>query len=101
MSPQDFHVRGVQRAQRRTPLFIRKHKKIMKNIGKTLGGAVLIALLSVGVAGAQTTTTSGGTTTVGTPNTGMGGDTAMNVLILGSSALVAVAGAAYLRRKNI
>ncbi len=75
---------------------------------KIIGTMALALMVSAGVAGAQTTTdtvttdTAGGavsTTTTGlpgTPNTGVGGDAAENMLLLGSSALAAIAGAAYL-----
>lgn len=52
-------------------------------------------LLSASSVGAQTTTA---TTTPGTPNTGAGGNGA-NMLLLGTSALVALAGAGYLARR--
>lgn len=69
-------------------------------------GALTIAgsLLSSGVAFAQTTTpTTSTTTTTGTvtaPNTGAGGDAAQNIALLGGSALILLAGALYLGRKE-
>lgn len=60
--------------------------------------ALVAALSSAGVVAAQTTTA---TTTPGTPETGVGGDVAGNLALLGSSALVALAGAAYISRKLI
>lgn len=67
---------------------------------KIIGGTVLAFLLSAGVAAAQTSTTS--TTTVGTPNTGAGGSAA-NLILLGSTAALALAGLTYLSlsRKNL
>ncbi|MDE1925426.1 MAG: hypothetical protein KGH79_04610, partial [Patescibacteria group bacterium] len=52
---------------------------------------------------AQTTTytTATGTTsttTPGAPNTGAGGDTTQNLLLLGISGLIVIAGGAYLAR---
>lgn len=47
--------------------------------------------------GTPNTGTATGTTGIpGTPNTGVGGDAAENMLLLGSSALAAIAGAVYL-----
>jgi hypothetical protein len=54
----------------------------------------------------STTTTGGGTggvtttTTPGTPNTGVGGDVATMLLLLGVSAVIAVIGAVYLARQS-
>jgi|GEM_PF-4632577 len=70
--------------------------------------AAIAPLLTMGaVALAQTTTTAttttGGataTTTPGTPNTGVGGDVAMTLLVLGASALIAVVGTLYLTRRG-
>ncbi len=56
------------------------------------------ALLTAGtVANAQTTIA---TTTPTVPSTGQGGNMLVNILILGSSALIAVAGVTYLIRKS-
>lgn len=46
-----------------------------------------------------TSTTTRSTTTPGIPNTGAGGDAGTTMLILASSALLAIAGAAYLRQR--
>lgn len=62
-------------------------------------GAVVLAssfLLGNGIAFAQTSATP---TTPGVPSTGTGGNSAANVLILGASALAALAGGLYLTRK--
>ena len=66
-------------------------------IQKSIAGAALtVALLvaSSGVALAQTTTT-----TPTTPNTGAGGDAAANMLVLGTSALLALSSGVYLARR--
>lgn len=74
-------------------------------VGKIISSAALATILLAGGAGiamAQTTTTTGttGTTgTVGVPNTGAGGDAAVNILLLGTSALIAIGGGSYLARK--
>lgn len=48
-----------------------------------------------------TSTTHGATsTTPGVPNTGAGGNAAVNFAVLGAAALVAAGGAAYLARKR-
>jgi LPXTG-motif cell wall-anchored protein len=65
---------------------------------KFLGTATLALLLMAGGASAQTSTTS--TSTVGTPNTGAG-NAAANLVVLGSSAAIALAGLAYLSRRNL
>jgi len=72
------------------------------NYKKVLGALTILgALATGGTALAQTTTTST-TSSPGSPNTGAGGTAAENLALLGGSALVAVAGAAYLaRRKSI
>jgi hypothetical protein len=80
---------------------------------KLMSGTALAFLLTAGIAAAQTSTstdtsasttdtlnTSANSSAVGTPNTGDGGDTAMNMAILGTSAAVAVGGAALLRRRS-
>jgi hypothetical protein len=73
----------------------------LKIIGKTLGTAAIGTLLMTGAAFAQTTTDDvTGTTTVGTPNTGAGGDLAVNMLLLGGSALAAIGALAYLRKQQ-
>ncbi len=85
---------------------------------KLIGAAALALLLSASVAAAQTTnygTTNTGTTktsvtssttkaktattTPGAPNTGAGGDMATNMALLGTSAVAALAGIAYLGRR--
>jgi uncharacterized protein HemX len=82
------------------------------NLQKTLGAIAIgsALLLTSGVAYAQTssTTSSGSTTTTtdttGTtptaPNTGAGGDSANNMAVLVTSALVAAAGLGYLARRK-
>lgn len=66
---------------------------------KNLIGAIALAMmLTAAVASAQTTTTTG--TTPAVPNTGAGGDTAANVVVLAGSALAALAGATYLGRSR-
>jgi hypothetical protein len=73
----------------------------LKTIGKTLGTATIGTLLMTGAAFAQTTTDDvSGSTTVGTPNTGAGGDLAVNMLLLGGSAAAAIAAFAYLRKRE-
>lgn len=85
---------------------------------KILGTAAVLSLLALaGPALAQTATGAsstlyGGTTsatgasgtmtstTPGAPNTGAGGDTTQNLVLLGLSGLVVVAGGAYLARKG-
>jgi hypothetical protein len=80
----------------------------LKTIGKALGTAAAGTLLMTGAAFAQTDTTGttdttdlSGSTTVGTPNTGAGGDLAVNMLLLGGSAAAAVAAFAYLRKQRV
>lgn len=80
---------------------------------KKVAGALAVAsmLLVSGVAFAQTTTTdltgssttsgTSTTTTPGVPNTGAGGDTTANLIVLGASGLVVAAGGTYLLRKKI
>lgn len=65
-------------------------KKIAR---KVVGAAALALLLATGVASAQTTTD----TTV--PNTGAGGNMVVNVITLGTSGMIALAGAAHLARR--
>jgi LPXTG-motif cell wall-anchored protein len=60
---------------------------------KLVNGAAAATLFAAGIASAQTATTS--TTTPGVPNTGAG-DIALNAVILGISAMIAVGGALYL-----
>jgi len=74
---------------------------------KKLAAAITTAALLFGapVAFAQTTTTTGTTDTTvtstpGAPNTGAGGDATANVLLLGISGLVVVAGGAYFARRS-
>lgn len=67
---------------------------------KLFGVLILLAVLLAlggGVAEAQTTTP---TTTPGVPNTGAGSDAGLNLLLLGASGLVALAGGAYLLTKK-
>lgn len=59
---------------------------------KFVNGAAAATLFAAGVASAQTTTS---TTTPGVPNTGAG-DIALNAVILGISAMIAIGGALYL-----
>lgn len=59
---------------------------------KFVNGAAAASLFVAGIASAQTTTS---TTTPGVPNTGAG-DIALNAVILGISAMIAVGGALYL-----
>lgn len=69
---------------------------------KILSAAAVAFLLSAGAASAQTSTTStSSTSTVGTPNTGAGGTAAANLIILGSTAAIALAGLTYLSRRNL
>ena len=84
---------------------------------KTLAALTIAgALASSGVAFAQTASTTTGTGTTNTttttdtntttatpaaPNTGSGGDAATTMAMLGGSALVVAAGAAYLARKRV
>lgn len=62
-----------------------------------VSAAALAVLLSAGAASAQTTTS---TTTPGTPNTGVGGSATTNAIVLGSTAAIALLGAAYIARKR-
>ena len=58
--------------------------------------ALLIVILATGnVASAQT-----GTTTPGVPNTGAGGNAAQNLLLITSSALLALSGGMYLLQRR-
>ncbi len=71
----------------------------MRSGKKLVGAAVIGAMLFLGgTAFAQTTTS---TTTPGVPNTGVGGDAATNLLVLGTSLAVLVVGGAYLGRKAL
>ncbi len=75
----------------------------MTRYQKALGALTIAAsLLSGSVAFAQTTTPTTTTTTsaVTAPNTGVGGDAAQNIALLGGSALILLAGALYLGRKE-
>ena len=87
---------------------------------KIIGAAALTLMMTAAVASAQATypttdtstsanpatttvpgTSNTGTTTVpGTPNTGAGGDVAQNALLLGSSAIIALAGIVYLATRK-
>lgn len=71
----------------------------MKKIGTLLSGSTLALLFSAGIAVAQTTLDTASTTTVGTPNTGAGGDVAINLALLAVSAAIAIV-AAYLMRQR-
>ena len=73
--------------------------------GAAVGATLLFALPALAQTTTDTTASSTGTTTgtvtdtsVGTPNTGAGGDLMVNLTILGTSALAAVAGGVYLAR---
>jgi hypothetical protein len=70
----------------------------MKTIRRTaqISLATILAWLVAGIASAQTTT---GSSTPGVPNTGAGGDMLTNILLLATSAAVALIGLAYLGRK--
>lgn len=74
------------------------------NAKKIINTAAITILLLAGSAAAQTgttsTSTSGGVTSPGTPNTGVGGNAAANVIALTASAAVALGGAAYLLRRG-
>jgi hypothetical protein len=86
----------------------------MTTTKKILGGTALAMLLTTGAAFAQTYDTTGSSTNatntgttnvdtsnaVGTPNTGSGGDMAMNIALLGGSAAVAVVGGTLLMRRR-
>lgn len=88
----------------------------MTNYKKVLGALTIASALTMGstafaqtastsaTTGASTTTTTNTTGTSATtptaPNTGAGGNAADNYLVLGASALVAAAGAAYLARSK-
>ncbi len=77
----------------------------MTRYQKTLGALTIAgSLLTSSVAFAQTTTPTSASTTVDTtvsaPNTGAGGDAAQNIALLGGSALILLAGAVYLGRKE-
>lgn len=65
-----------------------------KNIARALALGIL---LTAGVVSAQTDATS----TPGVGNTGAGGNSAANMILLGTSAVVAIGGTAYLARKQI
>lgn len=65
---------------------------------KFLGAAALAFLMTSGIASAQATTS---TTTPGTPNTGVGGSATINLILLGSTAAIALAGFAYLSRGRL
>lgn len=67
---------------------------------KVIGTAAVAFLLFAGPAAAQTTGTTS-TSTPGTPNTGAGGSAAANLIILGSTAAIALAGLTYLSRRNL
>ncbi|MBI5644877.1 hypothetical protein HY970_02155 [Candidatus Kaiserbacteria bacterium] len=67
-------------------------------VHKLIGATALLVALTAGVASAQTSSSS--TSTVGTPNTGAGGGSVANVIVLTGSALVALAGLAYLARRT-
>ena len=71
------------------------------HLKKTIAAlAVVGSLLTTGVAFAQTTTTTGSSTTPGTPNTGAGGTATANWVVLGATGLVALAGIGYLATRK-
>ena len=77
----------------------------MKKILTTLALASMFGL--AGIASAQTTTsatdmttTKSGSSTVGVPNTGAGGDAPVNFAILGTSAAIVLAAGAYALRRT-
>jgi hypothetical protein len=76
----------------------------MTRYQKILGALTIAGTLASGsVAFAQTTTPRPATSTtpnVTAPNTGVGGDAAQNIALLGGSALILLAGAVYLGRKE-
>ncbi|MDE2212977.1 MAG: hypothetical protein KGJ34_00340 [Patescibacteria group bacterium] len=69
-------------------------RKILVRILGSVFVATSLVLGLAATAAAQTTTYA--TTTPGAPNTGAGGDVAMNILLLCVSAVVVLAGASYL-----
>jgi len=76
-------------------LSIKKHIVIaLSAILLLTGGAIASAQTST-----TTTDTSGTVTTPGTPNTGAGGDSTMNWLILGATGLAVLGGVGYLARR--
>lgn len=64
------------------------------SLKKFLGGTTAAFLFSAGLAAAQTSTT-----TVGVPDTGVGGDI-LNLVLLAVSAAVAIGAAFYLARQR-
>lgn len=72
---------------------------IMKtHFKKIVSGAALAFLLSAGAVAAQSTTST--TSVPGTPDTGAGGTSTLNLVLLGGSAAVALVGAMLLARKR-
>lgn len=76
------------------------------NAKKLASATALALLLMTGAAAAQTTTstttgTSGTGATVGTPNTGAGGDMALNAIVLTATGAIAIGGAALLARRRM
>lgn len=68
---------------------------------KIIHAAALTVLFLAGSAAAQTSSSSPATTaSPGTPNTGSGGNAAVNILVLTGSAAVALSGLAYLARRR-
>lgn len=68
---------------------------------KAIGAAAVgILLLASGVSAQTTGTGTDATSTVGTPNTGAGGQTGANLIVLAGSAALALGGAAYLARRR-
>ncbi len=67
---------------------------------KALGSAAVISVLTLG--GAVAASAQTGTTTPGTPDTGVGGNATSSMILLGTSALAALGAGAYLLgRKTI
>ena len=78
------------------------------SIKKIAGAVALTALLTTGVASAQTTTPTSTAptstvprTTPGVPSTGSGGDMAANIIVLATAGAVALAGGVYLSRRLV
>ena len=67
------------------------------NMKRIVQGLELAVLMSAGVASAQTDTT---TATPAVGDTGSGGNATANIILLGTSAIVAIGGTAYLARKH-
>ncbi|MBP9710837.1 MAG: hypothetical protein KBD50_01045 [Candidatus Pacebacteria bacterium] len=69
------------------------------NTKKIVSTFALASLLLAGAASAQTTTPE--VTTPGVPETGAGGNTAANILLLSAAAGIALVGGTYLTRKGV